>query len=378
MNQRANSKDFLKIFLQNIPMMDVRAPVEFNKGAFPNSQNIPLLNDEQRTIIGTRYKEQGQDQAIALGNELATAEIRQQHIQDWQAFTEQHPNGYLYCFRGGLRSRVSQQWLKDSGTDYPFIEGGYKAMRTFLIDELKDSINSMPLVLISGKTASGKTHFLHTLSRYVDLEGLANHRGSSFGAMVSPQPSQIAFENALSIDLLKQRHQHSLPVFMEDEGRLIGQIAITPEMRNAMTEQYPIAILNTPMEERVAIGVKDYITDLMPHYQEQYTEQAHAIFSEKILFNLGRIQKRLGGELHKTLHTQLSDALTTFKNGDDSGFYAPIETLLRQYYDPMYDYQLKKREGRILMRGNKKELQEWAEQYRPSWQKIISFTFPHT
>ena len=378
MNQRANSKDFLKIFLQNIPMMDVRAPVEFNKGAFPNSQNIPLLNDEQRTIIGTRYKEQGQDQAIALGNELATAEIRQQHIQDWQAFTEQHPNGYLYCFRGGLRSRVSQQWLKDSGTDYPFIEGGYKAMRTFLIDELKDSINSMPLVLISGKTASGKTHFLHTLSRYVDLEGLANHRGSSFGAMVSPQPSQIAFENALSIDLLKQRHQHSLPVFMEDEGRLIGQIAITPEMRNAMTEQYPIAILNTPMEERVAIGVKDYITDLMPHYQEQHTEHAHDIFSEKILFNLGRIQKRLGGELHKTLHTQLSDALTTFKNGDDSGFYAPIETLLRQYYDPMYDYQLKKREGRILMRGNKKELQEWAEQYRPSWQKIISFTFPHT
>jgi len=366
MNVRANSHDFLQIFLQDIPMMDVRAPVEFGKGAFPNSLNIPLLNDEQRAVIGTRYKEQGQDQAIALGNELETPEIRQQHIQDWQAFTQQHPNGYLYCFRGGLRSRVSQQWLKDSGTDYPFIEGGYKAMRTFLIEELNTSINTMPLVLISGKTASGKTHFLHTLSRYVDLEGLANHRGSSFGAMITPQPSQIDFENALSIDLLKQRHQHSLPVFMEDEGRLIGQLAITPEMRNAMTEQYPIAVLHTPMEERVAIGVKDYITDLMPHYQEQHTEQAHEIFSEKILFNLGRIQKRLGGELHKTLHTQLADALNIFKNGDDSGFYEPIETLLRHYYDPMYDYQLKKREGRILMRGNKEELQEWAEQYRPN------------
>jgi tRNA 2-selenouridine synthase len=365
MNVRTNSKDFLQIFLQDTPMMDVRAPVEFNKGAFPNSQNIPLLNDEQRAVIGTRYKEQGQDQAIALGNELATPEIRQQHIQDWQAFTSKHPNGYLYCFRGGLRSRVSQQWLKDSGIDYPFIEGGYKAMRTFLIEELNTSLTTLPLVLISGKTASGKTHFLHSLSRYVDLEGLANHRGSSFGGMVTPQPSQIDFENALSIKMLKHRHEHSLPVFMEDEGRLIGQLAITPEMRKAMTEQYPIALLNTPMEERVAIGVQDYITDLMPHYQAQHGGQAHDIFSEKILFNLSRIQKRLGGELHKALHDQFSLALKAFESGDDSGFYEPIETLLRQYYDPMYDYQLNKREGRVLMQGNKEELREWAEQYRP-------------
>jgi len=365
MNVRANSKDFLQVFLQDIPMMDVRAPVEFNKGAFPNSQNIPLLNDEQRAVIGTRYKEQGQDQAIALGNELATEDVRQQHISDWQAFTQQHPEGFLYCFRGGLRSRVTQQWLKDSGVNYPFIEGGYKAMRTFLIEEMQTSLETIPLVLISGKTASGKTHLLHKLSRYIDLEGIANHRGSSFGAMVSPQPSQIDFENTISINLLKQRHQHDLPVFMEDEGRLIGQLAITPEMRNAMTEQYPIAVLQTPMEERVVIGVKDYITDLFPYYQDEHGDQAHEIFREKILFNLSRIQKRLGGELHKTLHGQFSDALTGLEKGDESGFAQPIETLLSQYYDPMYDYQLKKREGRILMRGDQQELIHWAEQYRP-------------
>ena len=365
MNVRTNSNDFLEIFLKDIPMMDVRAPVEFNKGAFPNSQNIPLLDDEQRALIGTRYKEKGQDQAIALGNELATEEVRRQHIEDWQAFTQAHPEGYLYCFRGGLRSRVTQQWLKDSGVNYPFIEGGYKAMRTFLIEELNNSLESMPLVLISGKTASGKTHFLHGLSRQIDLEGMANHRGSSFGAMVTPQPSQIDFENAISISLLKQRHQHSLPVFMEDEGRLIGQLAITPEMRNAMTEQYPIAVLHTPMDERVVIGVKDYITDLLPHYQAEHGESAHQVFSEKILFNLSRIQKRLGGELHKTLHQQFSSALTKLENGDESGFMIPIETLLSQYYDPMYAYQLKKRESRILMQGNKQELTQWAEQYRP-------------
>ncbi len=364
MTIRANTSDFLELFLKDVPMMDVRAPVEYQKGAFPNSQNIPLLNDEQRQLIGTRYKEQGQDKAIALGNKLATAEIKEQRIAAWQEFTQTHPEGYLYCFRGGLRSKVTQQWLQESGVNYPFIEGGYKAMRTFLIEQLQASLNTLPIVLISGRTASGKTHFLHTLSRYIDLEGIANHRGSSFGAMVTPQPRQIDFENTISINMLKLRHQHQLPVFMEDEGRLIGNLALPHEMLKAMTEQYPIAILHTPMEERVKIGVQDYITDLYPHYQEAHGEMAHEIFSEKILFNLSRIQKRLGGELYKRLNEQLSQALSALAQGDESGFSEPIGTLLTQYYDPMYDYQLSKRKGRILIQAEKEELNQWAENYR--------------
>jgi len=362
---RANIKDFLQLFLQDVPMMDVRAPVEFIKGAFPNSQNIPLLDDQQRQLIGTQYKEQGQDQAIKLGNELATPLIREQRLAAWKTFTETHPDGVLYCFRGGLRSKVTQQWLKESGINYPFIEGGYKAMRTFLLEQLKVSLNTMPLVLVSGRTASGKTHFLHKLSHHIDLEGRANHRGSSFGAMVTPQPSQIDFENSVSIDLLKQRHAHKQPVFMEDEGRLIGQLALPHEMLKAMGEQYPLVVLQTPMEERVVIAVQDYITDLYPHYQNTHGEQAHEIFSEKILFNLSRIQKRLGGELHKTLHGQLSEALSALAHGNEEGFALPIGTLLEKYYDPMYDYQLSKRQGRILMQAPKEELLEWAENYQP-------------
>jgi tRNA 2-selenouridine synthase len=219
--------------------------------------------------------------------------------------------------------------------------------------------------LISGRTASGKTHFLQRLSRHIDLEGIANHRGSTFGGLVAPQPSQIDFENSVSIELLKQRHQHSLPVFMEDEGRLIGQMVITPEMRKAMVEKYPIAVLEAPMDERVENGVKDYVTDLLPLYQAEYSDQAHDIFSEKILFNLSRIQRRLGSELHKVLHGQFSEALKMLKRSDTSGFAQPISTLLSKYYDPMYDYQLQKSEDRILIRGSKEELADWAEQYRP-------------
>lgn len=365
MEPRTHSKDFLTLFLTDTPLLDVRAPIEFEKGAFPCSFNAPLLDNEQRKIIGTRYKEEGQDSAITLGNTMATETIKQQRLQAWQAFTSAHPEGYLYCFRGGLRSRISQQWLKEFGVDYPFIEGGYKAMRTFLIEALRESLRSIPMVLVSGRTSSGKTLVLQQMQRHIDLEGLANHRGSSFGAMVSPQPSQIDFENSISIALLKQRHQHKLPVFMEDEGRLIGQRSLPPELRQAMIEEYPLVVLHTPMEERVEIAVKDYITDLFPHYQSAYGELAHSTFSDKILHNLSRIKKRLGGERYTILNGQLTEALVAMADGDSTGFAAPIQTLLSDYYDPMYDYQLSKRHGPILFEGDKQSLLEWAEVYRP-------------
>ena len=364
MTTRNNSKDFLNIFLNDIPMLDVRAPVEFLKGAFPNSHNAPLLDDDQRQAIGTMYKQKGQDSAITLGNELATPQIKQARLEQWLKFTKENPDAYLYCFRGGLRSKVTQTWLKESGIDYPFIEGGYKAMRTFLIEELDKSLNTMPMVLVSGRTASGKTHFLHTLKHQVDLEGIANHRGSSFGALVTPQPSQINFENQISINLLKHRHTHNSPVFMEDEGRLIGQLALTPNMLKTMTEKYPIIVLQTPIIERVKLGVKDYITDLYPLYKDAHGEAAHSIFSEKILHNLSRIQKRLGGERYKILQGQFVEALEALEKGDDSGFTAPIETLLTKYYDPMYDYQLSKRQGRVLIRAEQEELLAWSQNYQ--------------
>ncbi len=361
---RTNSQDFLNLFLNDTPMLDVRAPVEFLKGAFPNSQNIPLLDNQQREVIGTMYKKEGQNKAIELGHTLATAQIKEARLAQWTAFIQNNGNGYLYCFRGGLRSKMTQVWLKESGIDYPFIEGGYKAMRTFLLEELDKSLNTVPIVLVSGRTASGKTHFLHRLKNMVDLEGLANHRGSSFGALISPQPSQIDFENQISIELLKHKHQHKSPVFMEDEGRLIGQLAIPPYMRKTMTEQYPIIVLESTMPERVKVGVKDYITDLYPLYESAHGDHAHDIFSEKILHNLSRIQKRLGGELYQQLQGQFKDALTAMKTGQVSGFSAPIETLLSKYYDPMYDYQLSKRQGRVLIRGDQEELLAWSQTYQ--------------
>lgn len=106
MPSRPDTSDYLALFLNDAPLMDVRAPVEFSKGSFPGAINAPLMNDEERHRVGICYKEKGQDEAIRLGHQLVAGDIKAQRIEAWRRFTADHPDGYLFCFRGGLRSRL--------------------------------------------------------------------------------------------------------------------------------------------------------------------------------------------------------------------------------------------------------------------------------
>lgn len=368
MTARANTDDFLTLFLNDTPMMDVRAPVEYEKGAFPCATNIPLLDNEQRAIIGTQYKQHGQDSAIELGWTLATPAIRQQRARDWLEFTNKHPNGYLYCFRGGLRSRLSQQLIADAGINYPIITGGYKALRRFLIEQMESHCQQRPFILISGRTGSGKTLTIHKIKRSIDLEGLANHRGSAFGRQVTAQPAQIDFENALSIKLLKLRHAgsdtNSAPIFTEDEGHLIGRINMPLAMRDAMQDS-PYATLETPIEERVNIVLDDYVINSYPDYIDTFGEELGRVnFRKQILENLARIRKRLGGDRYQIMAGEFDEALDLLEStGNPEGFKSGIKVLLSDYYDPMYDYQHQQKTGRELFQGPRDELIEWANHY---------------
>ncbi|MDH5184466.1 MAG: tRNA 2-selenouridine(34) synthase MnmH, partial [Gammaproteobacteria bacterium] len=100
--------DLRTLFLTNTPLLDVRAPVEFNLGAFPFTENVPLMNDQERTDVGICYKNHGQDEAIKLGHKLVQGKIKSVRVNQWADFFQQHPNGILYCFRGGMRSQISQ------------------------------------------------------------------------------------------------------------------------------------------------------------------------------------------------------------------------------------------------------------------------------
>lgn len=359
---RPDLEDYSELFLTDIPMMDVRAAIEFNQGAFPTSVNVPLLDDEQREAIGKRYKDAGQDEAIALGLKLATPEIREQRLQQWKAFVNQHPEGYLYCFRGGLRSRTTQAWLKEQGIDYPLIKGGYKAMRSYLLQQLEISQQQIPFIILSGMTGSGKTRVLKKMQYYVDLEGLANHRGSAFGRDVNDtQPAQINFENQLSIACLKHRHRYpETAVVLEDEGKMIGRIITPAEFYKKMVVS-PRIFLERSLQQRVDIIREDYIEYSWPQYQQQFAEQAESEFSRFVLDNLARIKNRLGGERYQSIHQVFSHALTQlFQHGVSQGFDEGIQLLLEEYYDPMYQYQLKKKPVEVIFRGEEEAILQWT------------------
>jgi len=359
---RTNCTDYLSLFLNDTPLMDVRAPIEVAKGSFPYSINHPLLDNQQRHEIGIRYKEQGEQSAIQLGLDLATPEIRAERYKQWIDFCKKNPEGYLFCFRGGLRSRTTQQWLKEQGFHYPLVTGGYKAMRRFLIDKLEENIKALNVLSITGPTGSGKTRVLKKINHHVDFEGIAQHRGSAFGRNPQDtQPSNIDWENAVSVGFLNHRHHFpNARLFVEDEGKLIGRVSM-PKNLELMCKSNQLVLLEESMEQRIKMTQEDYIDSLWPEYQKAHPIDSEKHFSEYVLGSLSRIKKRLGGDRYKDMNNCFVSALKHFlSTGDSNKFSDGIHILLRDYYDPMYAYQRSKREGQIIFQGNRSEVIEWA------------------
>ncbi|PLW71030.1 tRNA 2-selenouridine(34) synthase MnmH [Pseudohalioglobus lutimaris] len=360
MASRPDTEDYRALFLTDAPMMDMRAPLEFEKGAFPAATSLPLMTDDERAQVGTRYKQQGREAAIELGHQLVNAEVRSRRLAQWSAFAQSHPDGYLYCFRGGLRSQTVQRWLREAGIDYPLVRGGYKAMRRFLIDELERSVAAAQFVLISGKTGTGKTRVIWDLPGSIDLEGLANHRGSTFGQLPAPQPGQIDFENCLSIALMKRLAEGPGRLFLEDEGRLIGRLYL-PEVLHAAMAVAPMAVVEESLDERVNVVIADYVIDLGERYQRLHGDVGARLHAEKLQADLLRIRKRLGGERHQRASGFMADAFQQQQSSGDTGGHRQwIAFLLEHYYDPMYEYQLQQREGDILFRGSREAVLQWA------------------
>lgn len=361
--KRADSADFAAVFLADSPLLDTRAPQEFAQGAFPNAVNLPLMTDDERAQVGLCYKRRGQSAAIALGHELVQAEVKAARIQAWRDFAERHPDGFLYCFRGGLRSQISQQWLAEAGCDYPRIIGGYKAMRQFLLDALQQAAKRRMLI-VSGQTGCAKTRLLHELPNRIDLEGLANHRGSAFGKRLGGQPNQIDFENALSIALLK--HANAMPgatVLLEDESRLIGRLAVPDVLREA-TLQAPLAVIETDLEARVEHTYSNYILSNLYAWQKHVgDEQGFMQFAAELRANLATLQKRLGGYRFTQLASQVDEALSAHRHGNPELHRNWIRSLLRDYYDPMYAYQLGLKADRVVFRGSYAEVMDYLKNH---------------
>lgn len=366
-------------------MLDLRSPGEFAQGSFPGAINIPLMTDTERHLVGKCYKESGQDAAIELGHRLVTGDVRESRLQAWVEFARENPAGYIFCFRGGLRSRTVQKWLADRDVNVPLIEGGYKALRRFLIDSLEQSLLALPLFIIGGRTGSGKTVLLEKLTHHVDLEALAHHRGSSFGATTKPQPSNIDFENSLAIEFLRVRDRAPGPVFLEDEGRMIGRVCMPEVLRKTM-KSLPVLILEAPLEERVEVSLQAYVIELQSMYRdsvmhllvpgddqtESLEKRALALFATHHRESLQKIHKRFGGENTKRALALFEAALREQREKNSlEGYRAYISLLLTEYYDPMYDYQIKSKNRSMLLRGNAAEIQQWITAQKGDWMQLM-------
>lgn len=362
-------------FIRGLPLVDVRAPVEFQQGSLPGAVSLPIMNDEERAAVGTTYKRQGQEAAVRLGHELVSGDVKARRVEAWKSFFAANPEAVFYCFRGGKRSQISQQWLREAGVERPLVIGGYKATRQMLMKELEEFAVRRSVLVVSGPTGSGKTHFLRSLQNYpvLDLEGLAHHRGSAFGSLGVEQPSQIDYENRLAVSILKLEDKFSPQIkpLIEDESRLIGRIS-QPASFFVRLRASPVLWLDEPLEVRVDNVYQDYIAETAigealraaprcASEAEILRSQAVALF-DRYARSLQSIHRKLGGLRTQEVQADLEKARWDFlENQELSHNKVWIEKLLRYYYDPLYLESLERRQVQILFKGSRPEAAKFLE-----------------
>ena len=295
------------------PVIDVRAPSEFSQGHMPGALNIPLFSDEERKVVGTAYKQINKEAAMYKGLDYAGKKLVELAKQgEKRAGSER--TLLVHCWRGGMRSK-SMVWLFETmGIKCYLLEGGYKTYRNFLLARFE---LPMKIVVLGGRTGSGKTEILHHLEQMgeqmIDLEGLAHHKGSAFGALGElVQPSTEQFENNLYQAL--SRIDPERLMWIEDESRNVGRCAIPGQFYKQMKESR-IVFLDISRELRAGHLVKHYAG----YEPKELKECIH------------RISKRLGGD-------RTREALESVEISD----FNSTAMITLHYYDKTYMFSLEK------------------------------------
>lgn len=362
MSKFETTNNYKDIVLNNIPLIDVRAPIEYEKGAFINAINIPILNNEERHVIGVCYKSKGNEEATKLGYKIVSGKVKEERLNKWVKFKKDNPKAMIYCFRGGSRSTIAQQWIKDEGNiEIIKLQGGYKAFRNYLIESIRPENISLTPMVLSGYTGSGKTILLNEINNSIDLEGLANHRGSAFGHNLTPQPSQINFENNLAYDIIKLNESNYKHMIIEDEGKSIGKNFIPIEFFNFFHNS-KVIMLDCSMEERINNILVDYVINAQKNYINGCEDSSIGLHKwyDDIKSSIERVKMKLGGDRCIKAISELNKAFDYQNLTDDYNKHGNwISILLENYYDPLYKHSITKGNREVIFTGNKSEVQEY-------------------
>jgi tRNA 2-selenouridine synthase len=240
-------------------IIDARTPAEFAEDHIPGAVNLPVLDNEQRIVVGTMYKQQSAFEARRLGGALVAENIAR-HLQTYLKDKPKSWRPLIYCWRGGQRSGSFATWLRMVGWDAHQLQGGYKSFRHHVIDDIARIAPALHWQVVCGPTGSAKTRILEALARAgaqtLDLEDLAAHKGSVLGALPDrPQPTQKRFETTLCTRL--QALDPARPVYVEAESRKIGVVFVPEPLILAMRRSACIAV-DATRDARLSFLVRDY------------------------------------------------------------------------------------------------------------------------
>ncbi len=333
--------------LFNVSNIDLRSENEFKKGSIPQSVNIPILNNDQFEKVGIEYKKNGSDAAIALGHSLVKGSLKENLIHHWTEHLKKNPECLLYCFRGGMRSEIAVKWLNECGVRVDRLKGGYKNFRNWVISQHLDVENYIKdWIIIGGLTGSGKTDFLRSFKESIDLERIANHRGSAFGIRDGGQPTQSNFENILTLDYLNHKYDK---LILEDESRTIGRAGL-PEFWYQKMQSSKLVILEVEDDKRAENIYYEYV------YDEINNGVGKDNLLEKYLGSLNNIKRRLGNVAYDKIKNIMKSA---FHQNEKEIHKEWILTLLTSYYDKMYSYKIEMRKDFIVHKGETESCRDY-------------------
>lgn len=338
---KISAESFLQLSL-NIPVCDVRSPSEYASGHIPGAFNIPIFSDKERESVGIKYKKEGSLAAIKEGLDLAGPQMSLKLAGALELARDKKL--LVHCWRGGMRSEAMAWLFSLAGLNVSVLDGGYKAYRNFILDTLSKKRKT---IILGGLTGSSKTHILRNLQmqgrQIVDLEGLANHKGSAFGSLGQiAQPSTEYFANIL-YDVWS-RTDPEVPVWLEDESRNIGTVFM-PEAFYVNMQRAPAIILMMDVRTRLPRLVREYT--LFP--------------KEDLVASVMKISKRLGGDNTK-------EAIAAIESDN---FAKAIEITLT-YYDKAYLFGLNRKspENIIYIKTDTDNIEENAARVLEASEKI--------